>query len=985
MRLHCSDVLLWAARLGGVLLVALCVTLPQPRLLRAQTAFTVNATGDAGDAAVGDGLCDTGAQTPGGAPTCTLRAAVEEANHDADLDTLRFDTLPRNRDGLGLITPEGEVEVTEPVYLDGATAPSHDVIATGDLRQRIDAIETAMPGPGSEGFTLPTPSELDAWNALIGHILDGDIQAARSVIEQQVTSYVLIRFHDTVTDQPYWLLRETSPIERGWGAVVVNPTPDRDLAVEVPHPVFDLDTHTQGADLFRFTGARVLVLAGTHRCANSASSGCDGQTSVCGEFGPYRVSDMAHFVEAPFQEVHRLLAERFSGLKTLNLHGNGDSSCETVFLSDGVENTAPPLVDNLRSALVDRGVEAGTPETSTCPLEGTTNVQGRYTNGSPSPCTTPASETVGTFVHVEQRRGFRGDPDEYQALIDAVNEVVSEMPDAEQSARRSGTASKSAEVEGPVVTIDGSSLSAGTSGVVLSGPGAAGSVVQQITVINAPASGLRGHAADLTIRGNYLGLRPTGEAAPNGHAPGGARAGALDLEGPQGLVAANVVSGNASAGVVALGAEGVVRDNIVGAGPELQTILPNAGTGLVVGGAGTVVEANVAFGNGGHGIRVEQSGGVQIGYGYGEAVPEAPVPPGPGQGNVLAQNDSSGVLLATGTGIALRGNSIYGNGRGGIRTADACAGNDDGDVDEGINRGQNVPLIEQTTGCDDGGTETTVDVQYRVRSTADSASASNYGEQGLHVDFYGTPDGQQQGKTYLGSDWYPASDAGQSVTTTLTAADVACTDSLVATATDADGNTSQFAAPTVLPVRLAAFAGRQEGPQTAVLRWTTAAEQDNAGFRVEHERGFQGWTSLGWTEGGGTRTDAQTYRFTVDNLGAGLHRFRLVQVDLDGTTRVHGPIAVRLRMREALRLARPSPNPASETATVSFAVQEGGRATVAMYNALGQRVRRLYDGRVPAETTRRLRVPVSDLASGVYFLRLRAGGQQRTRRLTVVH
>jgi hypothetical protein len=223
------------------------------------------------------------------------------------------------------------------------------------------------------------------------------------------------------------------------------------------------------------------------------------------------------------------------------------------------------------------------------------------------------------------------------------------------------------------------------------------------------------------------------------------------------------------------------------------------------------------------------------------------------------------------------------------------------------------------------------------------------------------------------------------VTKTLTAADVACTDSLVATATDADGNTSQFAAPNVLPVRLAAFTGQQEGSQTAVLTWTTAAEQGNAGFRVEHERGTQGWTSLGWKEGGGTRTDAQTYRFTVDDLGAGLHRFRLVQVDLDGTIRVHGPIAVRLRMRQALRLARPAPNPASGTATVSFAVQEGGRTTVAMYNALGQRVRRLYDGRVPAETTRRLRVPVSDLASGVYFLRLQAGGQQRTRRLTVVH
>lgn len=81
--------------------------------------------------------------------------------------------------------------------------------------------------------------------------------------------------------------------------MVVDPEASRDLIVEVPHPVFDLDTHRQGADLFRGADARVLLLAGTHRCSNRALSPCDGQTDVCEDDGRYHVSDMAHVVAAP--------------------------------------------------------------------------------------------------------------------------------------------------------------------------------------------------------------------------------------------------------------------------------------------------------------------------------------------------------------------------------------------------------------------------------------------------------------------------------------------------------------------------------------------------------------------------------------------------------------------------------------------------------------------------------------------------------------
>ena len=952
----------------------------------AQRTFTVNATGDVGDATVGDGACTTGAQTPGGAPECTLRAALEEANQDAAQDTIRFDTVPRNAEGTALFSPATPLDVTQRVYVDGTTAPSHDVTAEGDLRLRISSLEQSMPGPGSEGFMLPTPGALETWNGLLQRILDGDILAARSIIEQQFPSYALIRFFDTETQQPYWLLQETPNVERGWGAVVVNPTPRRNLAIEVPHPKFDLDTHTEGADLFRETGARMLVLAGTHRCANSAASSCDGETGVCGDYGSYRVSDMAHFVEAPFQEAHRALTQRYPEVAVLNLHGNGSSSCETVFLSDGVENTSPPLIQNLHSALNGRGVNVGTPQTSACPLEGTTNVQGRYTNGSSAPCTAPASATAGTFVHIEQRLGFREDPAAYGALIEAVNEVVPVMTTSTSSApMRAEAAPAATSFEGPVIGIDGGELSPGAHGITISSSEAAGTELRGLSVFNAPGAGIWGRASDLTVRHCALGLRPNGDLSPNGHQTGGSRVGALDLDGSDFTVQQTVVAGNESAGIVAMGRQGAVHNTVVGAGPDLQAVLPNAGTGLVVGGRGTTVQSNVVFGNGGHGIRVEQEGGVQIGYGYATDPPASPAPPGDGDGNVLAHNDSTGVLLTVGTGTALRGNRMYANGTGGIQITDAYDGNDDGDTDEGINRGQNVPIIEATTGCDEGATETSVQVEYRVRSTADSATASHYGDRGLQVDFYVASDGEQQGKTYLGTHDYPANAAGTSVTTELTGEGVACTDSLVATATDADGNTSRFNAPKVLPVELARFEGQQRGSGEVILTWATASEQNNAGFRVEHETSAEAWTEVGRVDGDGTRGEGQTYRFPVSGLGPGKHRFRLVQVDLDGGTTTYGPIQVRVGMRETLQLSTPSPTPVAQQAAVSVAVKTATDVELSIYNTLGQKVKTLYEGGVPADTRRHFTFEVDNLSSGTYFLRLSTEQHHRIRRFTVVH
>lgn len=193
-------------------------------------------------------------------------------------------------------------------------------------------------------------------------------------------------------------------------------------------------------------------------------------------------------------------------------------------------------------------------------------------------------------------------------------------------------------------------------------------------------------------------------------------------------------------------------------------------------------------------------------------------------------------------------------------------------------------------------------------------------------------------------------------------------------------------ASTALPVTLTGFTAVRNG-SSAVLTWRTASETKNAGFRVQHERAA-GWEELGFVPSkasDGSTSRAQSYRFVVDRrLGPGTHRFRLEQVDLDRSTTLSDTVQVEVGMEGTLHLSAPAPNPSSERATLSFAVQEGRRADVAVYDVLGQRVQTLYEGTPPGEEARRVTVETGTLSSGVYVVRLRAGGQTQTRRLTVV-
>ena len=328
-----------------------------------------------------------------------------------------------------------------PAAADGAA-----VAEAGDLAARIREIAARMPGSGSEGFVKPSAAERAAFRLLVEKAASGDVAGAAAHAEASGLPYRVVRFTDTgAGSRELLLLEERTPVTKGWGTVVLDPAPLRDLFVEAPHARYDLDTESQAFTLFRRLRARAYVLAGTHRCANAERTPCDGTSDACSS-SYYTVSDPAHFIEGPFEEAHEALASLWPSALAFSVHGHSSSSCEDVFLSSGVGADPGPLVPALRDRLLAEGgltVGAAGIGSSSCTLTGGTNVQGRFSNGSAAPCTKAATSASGRFLHAEQSRAVRTDAALTEKLARALEAVVPAVGPATRlvlpsSARSSG-------------------------------------------------------------------------------------------------------------------------------------------------------------------------------------------------------------------------------------------------------------------------------------------------------------------------------------------------------------------------------------------------------------------------------------------------------------------------------------------------------------------------------------------------------------------
>lgn len=392
----------------------------------------------------------------------------------------------------------------------------------------------------------------------------------------------------------------------------------------------------------------------------------------------------------------------------------------------------------------------------------------------------------------------------------------------------------------PLIVLDGVSTAAFTIGLQVKG---GNSTVRGLVIDRFPSDGIRLETnGGNTVAGNYIGIDSTGTSA-KGNGFVGVRVLNSDnnIIGGTTVADRNVISGNLELGIQINSSSGtVVEGNFIGTNVAGTAAVGNGGsiqvssgtnttiggtTGTTPGGpctgASNLISGNKSFleldsgssgtqilGNligtdaAGTGALANGNGGIINGGSSGNVIGGLTS----SARNVIAFNDGAGVEIGTGTGNSILGNSIFGNAALGIDIeADGVTPNDAGDGDTGANDLQNFPDITSafTTAGNTtiaGTLNSTPNTQFRLEFFANSvADPSGFGEGQLFVGFT-TVTTDANGDASFNVSF--ANPGGPGIT---------------ATATDPNGNTSEFSAIMPVPTgNTAPVISILTGPQSAI-------------------------------------------------------------------------------------------------------------------------------------------------------------------------
>jgi hypothetical protein len=340
------------------------------------------------------------------------------------------------------------------------------------------------------------------------------------------------------------------------------------------------------------------------------------------------------------------------------------------------------------------------------------------------------------------------------------------------------------------------------------------STIQGLVINNWNTAIRLGGLGGSVVRGCFVGTDPTGMLArPNSVAIDSGAVG--DLIGGTDPADRNLVSGN-TAGIfggaieIAGGSGTMIQGNLIGTDATGAHALPNAdgiysnGVATIGGtdpGAGNVISGNSLYGMflqadvliQGNRIGTTADGTGPLGNSLDGILNHGAIGVRvggltPAEANVIAYNGGHGVTT-DGSNTKIRGNSIHDNGGLGIYLYDGSGRplpNDPGDGDDGSNHKQNFPIIQSVSIlAPQAGTH----IQGKFNSTPSTT---------FDLDFYASaacsnfPREFLEGETYLGSAQVLTDASGDAVVDVTLAATIQPGQKISATATDPDGNTSEF-------------------------------------------------------------------------------------------------------------------------------------------------------------------------------------------------
>jgi len=319
----------------------------------------------------------------------------------------------------------------------------------GNLEDYLSHISFGSEDDGQ--FKVPTDEQLVSFENVVTQILQQNYELANTIALQ--LNYEVIEFTDTVSTRDFYILREInpipSPLANGGGIYVFRPSATYNVAIHAPHPKADRNTNSGAILAFLASDVRYFMMASSHRRSHP-------EPSTCQNFSDYRPSDAVHNSAHYFFAAHKAMEDSDSTIHYLEYHGFAASFDTIVSQCDtggnlaiaNLSETIPDdnadrhsLMHSLEKDLESEGtikaciystvLDSGPDDKYTRSLGGTTNVPGRYTNGSPSVCNQAARPEDNThrYVHFEQSPAMRETAEMREKVAGSVARAIAEYYD----------------------------------------------------------------------------------------------------------------------------------------------------------------------------------------------------------------------------------------------------------------------------------------------------------------------------------------------------------------------------------------------------------------------------------------------------------------------------------------------------------------------------------------------------------------------------
>ena len=95
-------------------------------------------------------------------------------------------------------------------------------------------------------------------------------------------------------------------------------------------------------------------------------------------------------------------------------------------------------------------------------------------------------------------------------------------------------------------------------------------------------------------------------------------------------------------------------------------------------------------------------------------------------------------------------------------------------------------------------------------------------------------------------------------------------------------------------------------------------------------------------------------------------------------------VQATIAVPNVLALSQNFPEPFNPSTVIQFIVPNDGRATLKVYNAMGQEVATLFNDEAVAGVVHQVQFNASKLASGIYFSRLEFGGNMQVKKMMLL-